>query len=223
MDVSETGVVIPAYNAESTIISLIEALCGIGFGKKKIIVVDDGSRDRTADVVRSSGVFVIYHERNRGKGAALKTGFRCAKERSLAGVVTIDADGQHRVGDIPLLLEHHHAYDLIIGTRRDMRSMPLARRAVNRITSLVISIFSQGYVPDVQCGLRYITTALLDRVALRTNHYQTESELVYKALRGHFRVGFVPVATLYDREKSYIHPLIDTVRFILMAIGFLWR
>jgi glycosyltransferase involved in cell wall biosynthesis len=223
MDVSETGVVIPAYNAESTIRDVIEALCNIGFTKDKIIVVDDGSGDQTADALRSRGIAVLCHEQNRGKGAALKTGFQYAKERSLTGVVTIDADGQHQAGDIPLLLENRRNYDLVIGTRYDMRTMPFVRKVVNRITSLVISILSHAYIPDVQCGLRYIRMTLLDRITLRTNRYQTESELVYRAMRAHFRVGFVPVGTFYDSEKSYIHPLIDTVRFILMAVGFLWR
>ncbi|MBN2620113.1 glycosyltransferase family 2 protein [candidate division WOR-3 bacterium] len=223
MDVSETGVVIPAYNAESTINNVIAALRGIGFRKEEIIVVDDGSCDLTADIVRSNGVGMIRHEQNKGKGAALKTGFHYAKEHSLTGVVTIDADGQHQIRDIPSLLEHRRDYDLIIGTRCDMRTMPFVRKVVNRITSLVISVLSQAHVPDVQCGLRYIRMTLLDRITLHTNRYQTESELVYRALRAHFRVGFVPVATHYNTEKSYIHPFIDTIRFTLMAVGFLWR
>jgi hypothetical protein len=101
--------------------------------------------------------------------------------------------------------------------------MPFLRRLVNRTTSLVISLFADAYVPDVQCGFRYVSLGMLDHITLRTNHYQTESEMIFKAVRTGYRIGFFPVATVYGSETSYIRPFIDTVRFICMAAGFLWR
>jgi glycosyltransferase involved in cell wall biosynthesis len=223
MDVSEIGVVIPAYNAGSTLQGVIDALCGIGFSRDHIVVVDDGSCDNTAEILRSSDVQSIFHVYNKGKGAALKTGFEYMGKRSLQGVVTLDADGQHRIQDIPLLLAQKHEYDMVIGTRSDVTVMPSLRLLVNRITSLVISIMSRARIPDVQCGFRYISMPVLKCIRLRTNHYQTESELVYRAFRRRFRVGFVKVATLYDTERSYIDPMIDTLRFIVMAVRLLWH
>ena len=223
MDVSEVGVVIPAYNAGSTIQGVIEALYGIGFSKGHIVVVDDGSYDDTAEVLCRSGVQCIVHTHNQGKGAALKTGFKYMDKQSFRGVITLDADGQHRVQDIPMLLQHHLEYDMIIGTRVDVTMMPLLRVLVNRITSLVISLLSQKLIPDVQCGFRYISMQVLRCIRLCTNRYQTESELVCRALRKHYRVGFVKVTTVYDTERSYIDPIFDTVRFIAMAVRLLWR
>lgn len=223
MDVSDTGVVIPALNAEKTIQHVLSGLFDIGFAKEHIFVIDDGSVDKTSEKVRACGVRLVRHSRNQGKGAALKTGFSCACTGSLEAVITMDADGQHRIHDIGLFLEHAHEYDLIIGTRLDVTTMPWLRCVVNRMTSLVISLLSKAYVPDVQCGFRYCKLRLFDRIILRTNQYQTESELVHKALRYHYRVGFVPVTTVYNKERSYIHPVIDTLRFIGMTVGFLWQ
>jgi hypothetical protein len=76
---------------------------------------------------------------------------------------------------------------------------------------------------DVQCGFRYLDLKIFDKVDLKTNNYQTESEMVIKAARHNYRVGFVPVTTIYGDEKSYINPLIDTARFVKMAVRFLWR
>jgi len=223
VDVSEIGVVIPAYNAGSTIHGVVKDLCSVGFIKDRIFIVNDGSNDNTALILRSGGVQSVSHPHNRGKGSALKTGFEYARGRSLKGVVTIDADGQHRAEDILMLLKYKNDFDMILGTRFDVVTMPYLRRLVNRTTSLVISVLSGAYVPDVQCGLRYIGMQVLDRINLCTNRYQTESELVYKAFRYNFRIGFVPVSTVYDTEKSHIHPVFDTIRFIVMAVGFLWR
>ncbi|MBN2621620.1 glycosyltransferase family 2 protein [candidate division WOR-3 bacterium] len=220
---SETGVVVPAYNAEATIRDVVDALCSIGFAKDHIIVVNDGSRDRTEDVVRTCGVVSLSHVHNVGKGAALKTGFDYARKHSFTGVITLDADKQHSVQDILVFLKHRNECDIVLGTRYDMRAMPWLRRLVNRTTSLVISILARSYVPDVQCGLRYIATRVLEHIELRTNRYQTESELVCKALRRGFPVGFVPVTTAYNKERSYINPFVDTVRFIFMAVRFLWQ
>lgn len=223
MDVREIGVVIPAYNAELTIQGVVHALCNLGFMKNRIIVVNDGSDDNTVELLRTSGVQVVSHAHNRGKGSALKTGFKHACEQSFKGVVTIDADGQHRVEDILQLLKCSHMYDVVIGARDDVETMPYIRWLVNRITSLVISVLAGLSIPDVQCGLRYIGMNVLHSITLHTDRYQSESELVYKAIRHQFSVGFVSVTTVYDKETSYIHPVFDTIRFIIMAVRFLWR
>lgn len=223
MAIRSTGVVIPAYNAGATIERVIHELVKHGFKQKNIIVVDDGSTDATGTVALQTGVRVMRHEKNMGKGAALKYGFLAARQQGLERVFTMDADGQHRCQDIHRLYTYGKDHDLVVGYRKDTDKMPALRKIVNRTTSLVISLLADAYVRDVQCGFRYVDLKLLDRIKLRTNHYQTESEMIFKALRKGYRVGFFPVATVYGNEPSYIRPFIDTVRFIIMAIGFLWR
>jgi len=223
VDLEKTGVVIPALNAEKTIGAVLDALLKYGFKKENIIVIDDGSTDQTSAVVAGFGVALLKNEKNLGKGAALKRGFEKARLMRLQGVFTLDADGQHRVEEIRNFLELCNGYDLIIGMRRDVLKMPSLRRLVNRITSLVISVLSQKSIPDVQCGFRYINLRIFERVFLKTNNYQTESEMVFKAIKNDYHIGFIPITTVYNNESSYIHPVIDTIRFIKMAVGLLWH
>ena len=224
MDLREIGVVIPAYNAGKTICLLLEDLTDHGFDKENIIVVDDGSRDNTTKIVREYGVNVIRYEKNTGKGWALRLGFNEARARYFKKVFTLDADGQHRISEMNRFLQFKNHYDLIIGTRRiNLTQMPPLRYMVNRTTSLVISLFSKKYVPDVQSGYRLIDLKVFEKIKLVTNNFQTESELDFKTARNGFNIGFVPITALYNSEKSYISPIIDTLRFIGMAVRFLWR
>ncbi len=214
---------IPAYNAERSIRRIIEELIAAGFERSNIILVDDGSKDRTATIGRELKVNVLVNEKNMGKGFSLNRGFQEAKSKGFKKVFTLDADGQHRVADIKKFLKIKDRYDLIIGMRlQNSPDMPFIRWLVNRVTSLVISLLSKKYIPDVQSGFRLLDLKIFNRITLKTKNFQTESELVYKAVKNGYRVGFVPIITLYDSEKSYIMPVIDTIRFINMAIRFLW-
>ncbi len=223
MDVKGIGVVIPAFNAEKTIGGVVKELLACGFKKEDVIVVNDGSHDRTGDIVAQTGVHAVTHSQNMGKGAALKDGFDAARKKNLRGVIALDADGQHKISEIEDFLRMKSRYDLLIGLRDYTRTMPFLRRVVNKTTSLIASLLSMTHLPDVQCGFRYVNLKLFDKIILETNNYQTETEMAIKAVQHKFRVGFTPIATVYNSEKSYIHPVIDTMRFIKMAVGFLWR
>lgn len=223
VDVRKLGVVIPAFNAGKTIGDLIRELIIYGFRKDNIIVVDDGSKDNTNEIVTNFGLKVVNHRKNKGKGAALKDGFYTAKTKNLKEVFTLDADGQHKVSEIRRFIGLKGSYDLIIGVRDDLLRMPLLRRLVNRTTSLVVSLITKKYVPDVQCGFRYVNLEMFDIIKLKTNNYETESEMVIKAIRNKYRLGFVQITTVYNKEKSYIDPFVDTIRFIKMALESLWR
>jgi len=223
VDKENIGIVIPVFNAEKTIGALIDDIIGQGTEPENIIVVDDGSFDRTGEIVRCFGVTCLTHQKNLGKGAALKHGFRIAQAKHMNRVFTLDADGQHMVSEMGDFLKYKDDFKLIIGFRHNMKSMPMLRRLVNRTTSLVVSLFADSHQVDVQCGFRLIDLAIFDRLILRTNNYQTESEMVIRAARLKYRIGSIPITTVYDREKSYINPFVDTLRFLKMAVGFLWR
>ena len=224
VELSKIGVVIPAYNAEKTVGALIRELIGYGFTKDNVIVVDDGSIDGTAEVAGKIGAEVIKNTKNMGKGFALRRGFERAAAKKLDRIITLDADGQHRVTEISGFLIAGLTYELVIGTRViDQDRMPFLRNVVNRTTSLVISLLGQAYVPDVQSGYRLINLKILKKIRLKTNNFQTEAELVCKAARSGYRIGFTPITAVYDGERSYIRPMVDTIRFINMAVRFLWR
>ena len=223
VDLEDIGVIIPAFNAGKTIEGLIMDIMRQGFKTGNIIVVDDGSTDRTGEIAGKFDVTYIKHTDNIGKGAALNDGFRMARRKCLNRVFTIDADGQHRVMEMRSFLQFKDNYDIIVGCRHDIQSMPILRRLVNRITSLVVSLLSDKHLLDVQCGFRLVDLKIFENFTLRTRNYQTESEMIIKASRYKKRIGSIPITTVYNKERSYINPFLDTLRFVKMALGFLWR
>ena len=224
MDLRRIGVIIPAYNAQATIAGVVKDLIRYGFNKENIIVINDGSMDRTEDVARGEGVTLLNHEKNMGKGAALKSGFAAATRKHLNKIFVMDADAQHLVSEIANFLTMNGRYDMIIGEREDILArMPLDRRLTNKAVNLVVSLLAGLRTSDVQCGFRYLDLKIFDKVQLKTDNYQTESEMVVKAARNNYTVGFVPITTIYGNQKSYINPLFDTLRFVSMAVRVLWR
>jgi len=207
------AIIIPAYNEESNIEKLLTKI--EHFGKENIIVVDDGSCDRTTSIVKRFGVILLKHDVNRGKGMAHRTAFDFAVNHGYDGVITLDADGQHNPHEISNFLENTDSADILVGTR-DMKlaNMPVDRYLTNKVTSLVVSLIASQKVYDSQSGYRYISTEVLKRVPLVTRRFQTESEILIKAGRMGFKIGKVPISTIYKKEKSYINPFVDTCRFI---------
>jgi len=224
VDLKDVGVVVPAYNAEKTIASVIRGFVDHGFRRGNIVVVNDGSSDRTAEIVKEKGVTLLSHDRNLGKGAAMRNGFDLARKKNLRKIIVIDADAQHEVSEINAFLKMNGRYDITIGERKNIRRlMPFDRLLTNRVVNLVVSLLSGVRTTDVQCGFRYIDLRVFEEINLKASRYEIESEMVIKAARRKFSVGFVPISTIYAGEMSHINPLIDTARFVFMAVRFLWR
>jgi glycosyltransferase involved in cell wall biosynthesis len=190
-------------------------------------VVDDGSTDGSGEIARKAGAVVLRHRENHGKGAALKTGFaRVLKEETWDGVVVLDGDGQHDWDEIPAFISclEKGGYDIVAGNRmRDRRSMPFRRKATNYLSSRIMSFLTGQRIEDSQCGFRLLKTDLLKRLVLKTGKFDTESELLLEAARRGFRIGSVPVPTIYGPEKSYVRPVRDTVRFLRVAAKYFFR
>ncbi|MCP4581734.1 MAG: glycosyltransferase family 2 protein [candidate division Zixibacteria bacterium] len=187
-----------------------------------ILVVDDGSTDGTADIAWRLGVDVISHSINRGKGAALKAGFRHAIEHGYDAVITLDSDGQHDPKYIPEFLAAHERFqaDLIIGSRmRDKADMPFDRRCSNYLTSRSLSLLLGRYIEDSQSGYRLISARLLKSISLKSDRFQLETEIIIKAAQAGFKIGSVPIKVIYGREfPSSIHRFIDTFRWVQMVL-----
>ncbi|HET7712484.1 MAG TPA: glycosyltransferase family 2 protein [Thermoanaerobaculia bacterium] len=207
-------VIIPALNAENTLAPVVSgALAYVD----EVLVIDDGSADRTAEVAASSGATVLRHDVNRGKGAALRTGFRHALERGCAAVITLDADGQHLPSDIPRFIDEYRATgaDLIIGGRSHLFwGMLPQRRLANRFSAWAISNASGVPVSDSQSGFRLYSTHLLGRVTLRSDRFDMESEVIVRAGRGGFKVSTVPIGLGFvdGVSTSHYRPVVDTFR-----------
>ena len=217
-------VVIPAYDAAETIGEIVSRIKPQGLVP---VVVDDGSRDRTAAIAAARGALVISHLRNQGKGCALRTGFEYALRERFDGIVTMDGDGQHDPEDIPALIrasEHQHA-GLVLGNRLVNRAaMPPLRRWTNGVMSAVISLVSRQRIPDSQCGFRFIRRELLESVPLRAKRFEVETELVLAAAVRHWKIVSIPVRTIYDHQRSHIRVGRETLRFIGVVLRYaLWK
>lgn len=209
-------VVIPALNEEQRIAAVVHGVKGI---ISQVIVVDDGSRDGTARVAEAAGATVLKHDLNRGKGAALETGFRYARESGFGFVITMDGDGQHDPADLTRFAEAHvrTGIPVLVGNRMaDAGHMPLVRRLTNRFMSWLLSREMRQSVPDTQCGYRLFRCDVLPCKSAESTRFAAESEILLQLADQGVVIGSVPVATIYRDEKSKINPFKDTLRFFGM-------
>src|SRR5256885_2667564 len=214
MDRQSIAAVIPAYKEEKHIGDVVRRT------RQKldnVLVVDDGSRDKTAERASEAGAEVIVHEQNRGKGETIKTGLRHFLERDVDLVIILDADGQHRPEEIERFTAAALSAGqpkLILGTRmNDLSSMPLVRRFVNRWMSNRISAVCRQKIPDTQCGFRMLHRELIPELLGGAARFDYETEMLIVASRKGFRIASVPISTVYSDEVSSIHPVRDTIRF----------
>jgi len=197
-------VVIPAYQAAATIRDVITRTQAT-LPSAQIIVVDDGSTDGTGDAGRGTHTTLITHPRNRGKGAALRTGIRQATARGAAVVVTIDADAQHPPEEIPRLLQPilEGRSDLVLGARKRDQAMPISRRFTNWLSATLASRIGGQPVRDAQTGFRAFTREVAERVQPAGNRYEYEANFLLDALRAGFRVVSVDVPTIYGARSHF--------------------
>ena len=208
--------VIPAYQAADTIAAVVQGVRAV-CPDVVIVVVDDGSSDRTFDVASASGAdHVLRHPVNRGKGAALSTGFLFAFTLAprIAAVLTVDADGQHDPAALPALRAAIESADLVIGARRRRgTSMPVHRRIANAISTRAIALCAGRPIRDAQCGFRGIRRSLLERVPHDGERYEAETAFVIRAARAGAIIAQIEIPTRYG-PPSHFRPLRDAARVV---------
>jgi UDP-N-acetylglucosamine---dolichyl-phosphate N-acetylglucosaminyltransferase len=191
-------IVIPAYNEERSIIAVIRGLKQQGFAR--LIVVDDGSSDRTSELARQEGVILLRHILNRGLGGALGTGISAALRLGAELIVTFDADGQHDPNDIGRLLDpiENGEAEVVIGSRMlDPMGMPYSRRLANWTANLVTYVLFRVWTTDSQSGLRAFSRQAATRMQLLTSGMEVSSEIIAETVKNCLKWKEVPVKAIY--------------------------
>lgn len=210
----QCAVVIPCLNEEARIGQVVSA---VRRQLPSVIVVDDGSGDDTSTTAQAAGAEVVSLPHNRGKGAALRAGWRRARERGFNWALTMDGDGQHAPEDIPCLLDRaaETGAALVVGNRMGQAErMPWLRRQVNRWMTLRIARLVRVPLADSQCGFRLMQLEALERLQLTADRFLIESETLVAFVAAGHRVEFVPVQAISSNRRSRIRPLPDTGRWL---------
>lgn len=193
-------VVMPACNEEARIGPALDGVLRVA---SRVVVVDDGSTDRTADAALRRPVWLVSHPVNLGQGAALQTGIDFALARGAACIVTFDADGQHDPEDIPRLIAalDHSGADYALGSRflGTAEGIPRTRRLVLKAAVLFTRAISRVDVSDAHNGLRAMTRRGAERLRIRFNRMEHASEIVETIGRSGLKYVEVPVRVRYSR------------------------
>lgn len=211
-------IVIPAYNEEAVIGSVISEV-KIIMAKQdisyEILVVDDGSNDRTANIAKTQGVRVIQHPYNKGYGASLKTG---AKNANGEYVLYIDADGQHNPQNIPLLLREMDKYDMVVASRQSISSTSLFRTPGKRILGMLANYLAERKIPDLNSGFRIIKKKIiLEFINILPNAFSFTTTITLACIKSGYDLKYVPVKMRYRKGgKSVINPIQDGFKFIIL-------
>jgi glycosyltransferase involved in cell wall biosynthesis len=183
-----------------------------------VVVVDDGSTDGTGQIAQDAGATVLRHHQNRGKGAALRTGFVYAVKHQYDVIITLDGDLQHNPHSIPrFVTQLKRGFDIIVGSRYATQSekMPFARKLSNLITTKALRIFFKIPVTDSQSGYRAFRRTVLERIPVRDDGFAAETEMLIDAQRAGFVISEVPIATNYGDEESKIKARRDIAQWLL--------
>lgn len=210
--------IIPAYNAEATAGQVVKDVKR-HLPRTFVIGVDDGSTDGTRSVLRASCDETIEFDKNRGKGAALRAGFKSAIGKGAAAVLTIDSDGQHDAAFAPAIVGALDSYDIAIGTRNlSGKAVPFHRKIANAISSAATRAVSGGAVRDSQSGYRAMRIEVLKKVDAVGDRYEFETDFIIRAARAGFSTTNIPISTIYG-SPSYFREFRDA----WLVIKVLWR
>ena len=219
---SKVAVLLPAYNEEVSIASMV--LLSLQYADE-VIVIDDGSSDRTSEVSRLAGATVLSHITNKGKGAALKTGFKYAQDYDI--IVTIDADGQHNPSEIPDVIKPimEDRADIVNGSRyiagKDTTT-PTYRRVGQTVLDNATYLASGVKLTDTQSGFRAFSSKSIEYFNFDPNGFGIESDMLIEASVNKLRIVEVEITVRYDVNTTTDNPIVQGFS-VLMRILELMR
>ena len=214
---------IPAYNEEENIAKIISQLKDV---TQSIIVCDDHSTDNTNKIAKSLGVDVVTHSKNMGYGSAIKSIFAKAKEIDSDVLVTMDADGQHRIEDLKKILEPvlSGTVDICIGSRfleKNVENVPSYRKVGIKVLTKLTNVSLKESITDSQSGFRVYSKKAISEITPTESGMAISNEILLKASSLNLRIGEVPIVVLYDGDTSTHNPVshgtsvfVSTLKFI---------
>lgn len=214
-DPASVCVVIPALDEEQSIGTVVAEL-RTAARWQDVLVVDDGSRDRTAAQARAAGARVVRHPYTKGNGAAVKTGIRHAGAEF---VLILDADGQHAPADARRLVQRLGEYDLVVGARAPATQASVGRRAGNALLNRLAGYLTGRPVPDLTSGFRGARRAcLLEFIHLLPNGFSAPTTTTMAFLRAGYNVAFEPIEARPRTGRSKIRPVRDGASFVMIVL-----
>lgn len=189
---SQSAIVIPAYNEEKGIRKGLEAIVNLGLHDKyEVIYIDDGSNDKTADIIKEFPVLFYSHNVNKGYGAALKTGIRKAHGEK---VIILDSDGQHDPNDIQKIADMLNEFDMVIGERSDDSFQVKRRLAGKKLIRKVGEYMVEQKLPDYNSGFRgFKREIILEMLHLMPNGFSFSTTSTLAFLKEGFSIGTFPI------------------------------
>lgn len=214
-------VVIPTYNNDAHLANVVEEVLHY---TPDVIVVNDGSNDRTRQVLEAyqSRITCLSFPHNKGKGYALAKGFDRAEALGYTCAVTMDSDGQHRASDLPRFLEalDQHPGALIVGTRQlQQKNMPRGNTFANQFSNFWFALQTGIRLPDTQSGFRLYPLGEMKGMRPFTSRYEAELELLVRSAWRNIRLVAIPIEVCYpppDQRVTHFRPVMDFFRISLL-------
>ena len=211
----QISIIVPAYNEQSIIGEVLNNLLSnvkLEKMEREIIVVDDGSGDKTAEIAKKYNVRLIQHEHNKGYGASLKTGIRSAQHST---IVIVDGDGSYPIDAISELVGFIDDYDMVVGARTGKRvEIPLMRRPAKWILNKYANYLVKDKIPDLNSGLRVFKKEVFEKFqSILPSGFSFTATITLALLSNDYRVKYIPIN--YDKRggKSKFRPIRDTFNF----------
>ncbi len=212
---ASTSVVIPAFNEADAIAQVVSDLAQAARWHE-IIVVDDGSSDRTGELAACAGARVVRHPYNKGNGAAVKSGIRAATGEY---ILIIDADGQHPPTEAVRLVERLGEYDLVVGARSPSTQANVARRVGNDLLNRLAGYLANQTIPDLTSGFRAARSSCLrEFIHLLPNTFSTPTTTTLAFIKAGYSVAFEPIEAAQRSGQSKIRLASDGARFFLIIL-----
>ena len=198
---SKSWIVIPAWNESTRLPEVLRGLQGLPY---KVVVVDDGSADATAERAKQAGVWVLRHLVNRGQGAALRTGIDFAVKQGAQTIVTFDADGQHRAADLAALIKpiEDDTADLVLGSRflGSCPGIPVLRKLLLKTAVMFTRVTTGLKLTDAHNGLRAMSLQAAERIRFTEDGMAHASQIISIAAREQLRVKEIPCTISYSSQ-----------------------